>query len=136
MTSSIHDLLRTEYYHPALNSAVFDGPLRIYFAQSQEAMALDLYFKLQKVFEEAGIPVGTPNPQRFFVVLLYPQAELFQAVSGTDNSLRVLSFGSDVVVLTHGQMDDLHWVQTIRELSFLVEQSDALYVQEPLIAIS
>ena len=51
MKSSL--LSQSKFYHPALNSAIFDGPFRIYFAKPQEVLALKIYFKIQEAVEES-----------------------------------------------------------------------------------
>lgn len=127
MTLSIHDLMRTEYYHPSLNSAVFDGPLRIYFAQAQESLALSLYFKLQKHRESLFQTTDVAEVQRYFVIMLYPQAEIYSRLSNSDGLFRALSFGQDLVILAHGQTDELQFEQLVRDLSFLFEQSEGVY---------
>jgi hypothetical protein len=61
----------SRYFTPAFNSAVFDGPLRVYFAQSLESFALNFYQKLKGQinwsFKSDAID--------FVLVLIYPQEE-------------------------------------------------------------
>ena len=52
MHQSTANLPQFPFYSPSLNAALFDGPIRIYFAQSQEADALEVYFKLQDQLSE------------------------------------------------------------------------------------
>lgn len=128
-TSSIHELMRTEHYHPSLNSAVFDGPLRIYFAQSQESLALNFYFQLQKVFDRFLGEARDSSPSWYFVVLMYPQKELMALHQGVQ--YKVLNFGQDRVILTHGQMDQQDQDQLVADLSQLIEQSCFLLQAQP-----
>ncbi len=79
MKSSYSQLMQTQYFHPAFNSAIYDGPLRLYFAQFHESLALKLYFmaqqKLQNVWAEAkDISRKTGST---VLVLIYPSAEFF-----------------------------------------------------------
>lgn len=127
MTLSIQELMRTDYYHPSLNSAVFDGALRIYFAQSQESLALSLYFKLQKHRENLLAVQDDSEIHRYFVIMLYPQADMYSRLSNSDGLFRALSFGQDLVILTHGQTDESQFDQLVRDLSFLLEQSEGVY---------
>ncbi len=65
-------LTQSKFYSPAFNAAIFDGPLRIYFAQYQEALALKVYFKLQE-----GLEGFRASAQHVFV-MLYPTPETFE----------------------------------------------------------
>lgn len=48
MRSNYTPLMQTKYFSPAFNSAIFDGPVRIYFAQFHESFALKVYFLIQQ----------------------------------------------------------------------------------------
>lgn len=65
-------LTQSKFYSPAFNAAIFDGPLRIYFAQYQEALALKVYFKLQEGLE------GFRTSAQHVFVMLYPTPETFE----------------------------------------------------------
>lgn len=134
MTISIQDLMKTEHYHPSLNSAVFDGPLRIYFAQAQESLALHLYFQLQKILDKYGY--DQQNPAWYFVVLLYPTCELFNAQAKSSVGLfQLLNFNADRLILTHGELGDEGLLQVIEELKNLLDQSYQLHEPENTLAI-
>jgi hypothetical protein len=47
MAASYSSFLTTQYYSPVFNTALFDGPFRIYFSQSYESIALKIYHLLQ-----------------------------------------------------------------------------------------
>ena len=47
MAASYSAFLSTKYYSPVFNTALFDGPFRIYFAQAYEGTALKIYHLLQ-----------------------------------------------------------------------------------------
>ena len=73
-------ITQSKYYSPAFNAAIFDGPLRIYYAQYQEAFALKLYFHIQTRLQYWLTPILLNNartalPQVF--ILLYPTEEIF-----------------------------------------------------------
>lgn len=70
---------QSRFYTPAFNAAIFDGPIRIYFAQAQEAQALKIYFSLQERFSEARSQsqgIFAERSKNIFV-MLYPTAEAF-----------------------------------------------------------
>lgn len=85
MKETVSYVAQSKYFSPAFNAAIFDGPVRIYFAQYQEAQALKVYFNLQERFGEArrqGLGIFK-NRERNIFVLLYPTEDAFD-----------LSFGS------------------------------------------
>ena len=47
MAASYSSFLSTRFYSSAFNTALFDGPFRIYFSQSYESAALKIYHLLQ-----------------------------------------------------------------------------------------
>ncbi len=47
MAASYSAFLSTKYYSPVFNTALFDGPFRIYFSQAYEGTALKIYHLLQ-----------------------------------------------------------------------------------------
>jgi len=134
MTISIQDLMKSEHYHPSLNSAVFDGPLRIYFAQSQEALALDIYFQLQKVLEKYDY--DQQNPTWYFVVLIYPTREIFD-VQAQANGLpyQLLHLAADHLILTHGEVGDNGLFSLLNSLKNLLNQAYRLHEPENIFAI-
>lgn len=78
---------QSKFFSPAFNAAIFDGPIRIYFAQYQESQALKIYFNLQERFQEArknarGI---FKDRARNIFVMLYPTNETFDLSFGEDS---------------------------------------------------
>lgn len=47
MAATYSSFMTTRFYSPVFNTALFDGPLRIYFSQSYESVALKIYHLLQ-----------------------------------------------------------------------------------------
>lgn len=67
-------ITQSSFYSPAFNGAIFDGPLRLYFAQSQEAVALKFYFELRSRSVDTAWP-RSEGPNVF--VMIYPNEETF-----------------------------------------------------------
>lgn len=86
MRSTYAGLMQSKYFNPAFNSALFDGPVRIYFAQIHESQALKIYFLLQKELshEWARAKEVTKQTGANVLILIYPNEETF-----------VLSFDSE-----------------------------------------
>lgn len=86
----------SRYYHPAFNSAIFDGPIRIYFVQFHESYALKIYFLIQERFKDQLLNYKeiAKKIDKTLVVMIYPTEDSFiKAFSKVDvevNSKRVL----------------------------------------------
>lgn len=101
MRSPASQLTQSRYYSPAFNAAIFDGPVRIYFAQYQEALALKIYFRLQdKVHGWTGLQPGRQrNPNVF--IMLYPTEEIFANCFSPEQALEKVvteKLGDDHVI--------------------------------------
>ncbi|MCS6838631.1 MAG: hypothetical protein NZ480_07260 [Bdellovibrionaceae bacterium] len=131
MSLNIQELVKTHFYHPALNCAVFDGPLRIYFNQSQESLALKVYFFLQKEVEKI---LKQYDGTWYFVVLLYPDVAIYREKLldhreeiSNDLELPFVSrtFGADKLILTHAYSAEVDTQQLSeglqRELTYLIK---------------
>ena len=126
MSKTISQLTQSPYYSLAFNSAIFDGPVRIYFAQHQEAAALQIYFYLQKMIENWTLL--KPSFSRYdgsqLFILLYPSPENFNELFPNAKSFFELKpFASDFILgleravemeelATIGQILFENWFQT------------------------
>lgn len=84
MRETVSYVAQSKYFSPAFNAAIFDGPIRIYFAQYQEAQALKVYFNLQQSFGEArreGRGIFKSRARNIFV-MLYPTEDAFDLSFG------------------------------------------------------
>lgn len=52
MAATYSSFMTTRFYSPVFNTALFDGPIRIYFSQSYESSALKIYHLLQTQYLE------------------------------------------------------------------------------------
>ncbi len=70
---------QSKYFSPVFNAAIFDGPIRIYFAQHQESQALKVYFNVQERYkdlrEKSRYNVQGRGGNIF--IMLYPSIETF-----------------------------------------------------------
>jgi hypothetical protein len=99
-------LTQSRFYSPAFNAAIFDGPVRIYFAQHQEPIALRVYFRLQErlkgFYENLSTTVQSNLPHVF--VMLYPSQDTFDLSFENGNSswppakLAQENWGEDYVI--------------------------------------
>lgn len=97
---------QSKYFSPAFNAAIFDGPIRIYFAQYQESQALKVYFNLQQRFGDVRRQARGifKNRERNIFVMLYPTEESFDLSFGSREPMATgagaeagVSFGGMVV---------------------------------------
>jgi hypothetical protein len=99
MNSSVSCLTQSNYYSPAFNAAIFDGPIRIYFAQYQESAALKIYFQLQEELNQLyqqGKSLYRQVGQHIFI-MLYPSTETYD-----------LSFPQHEDIVCHCRLGDDH----------------------------
>ncbi len=74
--------MTTRYYSPVFNTALFDGPLRIYFSQSYESTALKIYHVLQTQYAETWslLKNGTLKTKEHLFLMIYPEPQDMQMV--------------------------------------------------------
>lgn len=82
MKSSYSVFMQSRFFDPMFNSAVFDGPFRIYFNQMHESLALKIYFMLNQKLEDLSPELRdfTRKTDRHVFVLLYPNSAQYQHV--------------------------------------------------------
>src|SRR3954468_18644593 len=98
--ASAHQQMVTDsrYFSNEFNTAIIDGPLRIYFTDRQEANALQIYFEIQEIMSKEGleldsIPIETPH----MFLMLYPTSEAFKGVFQNDEDMAFGKFGKNLV---------------------------------------
>jgi hypothetical protein len=110
MAQLVSQLTQSRFYSPAFNAAVFDGPIRIYFAQHQESLALQVYFRLQNHLKEAYQVARTQFKQSGHTIflMLYPTVESFEASFSKDiqGTMVVETLGEDFVIGVRGPLLD------------------------------
>ena len=101
---------QSKFFVPEFNAAIFDGPIRIYFAQHQEAHALKVYFNLQERFGEIRQAArGDFRRQgRSIFVLLYPNEATFDASFDEASAPEIAQrrLGDDFVLGVRGPLED------------------------------
>lgn len=111
MQQSGSTLTQSQFYSTAFNAAIFDGPIRIYFAQYQESLALKIYFRMQEKMQDLyrlAKEIFKFQGQNIFV-MLYPTSEIFD-LSFTDGKLNedvcLGRLGEDYVLGVRGPIED------------------------------
>ncbi len=110
MAQSVIHLTQSRYYSPAFNAAVFDGPIRIYFAQHQETVALKVYFMLQQYLKDTYSVFRKSFRQHGQTVflMLYPNEESFECsfAESSGHQVALERLGEDHVVGVRGPLMD------------------------------
>lgn len=112
MRSSYTTLMQSKYFNPAFNSAIFDGPIRIYFAQFHESLALKVYFMIQqRLLNEVAIAKDRSKASGAnILVMVYPTVESFELSFEDSNPmktcLQVEKWNEDVVIGLRGPIED------------------------------
>ncbi len=116
MKVNYSNLMQSKYFSPAFNSAIFDGPLRIYFAQFHESFALKVYFLIQNSFKEQltkAKEIAKASHSSIFI-MVYPTHDhftlSFEAAEDNDFPIVQEKWNQDLVIglrqpLEENQMD-------------------------------
>lgn len=114
--------MTTKYYSPVFNTALFDGPFRIYFSQSYEASALKIYHLLQNQYKDLCVQLKawTHASREHAFLLIYPDLKDLQKIFAetTKNpkaSVQLQPWDEGIVIGISKPTDDL-------ELAIQVEQ--------------
>ncbi|NQZ01873.1 MAG: hypothetical protein HRT45_14515 [Bdellovibrionales bacterium] len=118
MRQTVSSLTQSRFYSPVFNAAVFDGPIRIYFSQSQESEALRVYFQLQEklsdIYQDAKTRIKESGRNIF--IMLYPNSETFDLsfspMQGEfDAPIASEVLGDDFVLGVRGPVGELEFVR-------------------------
>jgi hypothetical protein len=129
MAHSVIHLTQSRFYSPAFNAAVFDGPIRIYFAQHQEALALKVYFRLQQALKDTYSTLRKTFKQHGHTVflMLYPTQESFENSFSADSGNVVTErLGDDFVLGVRGPLEDEQYEEVFRKVQAILQVPPAL----------
>lgn len=130
MRSAANLLTRSRYFNPALNAAIFDGPVRIYFAQYQESLALKVYFRFQDRLQnllEADGEMRLKRPHVF--VMLYPTEDIFsQSFPNTQLKMKIQVglLGQDHVIGVCGALENEEMEEVFSLILGFLQPTDGL----------
>ena len=140
-TDNVTYVTQSRFFSPVFNAAIFDGPIRIYFAQFQEAQALKLYYNLQERFTEVrknARGLFKERGQNIFV-MMYPNEDTFDlsfssepratglgAEAGVGTQIVRSKLGEDFVVGVRGPLEDEELESLCREMDQIVSSPMAV----------
>jgi hypothetical protein len=93
----------SRYFSGEFNTAIIDGPLRIYFSDRQEAEALKIYFDIQEALATSGMRLETlPMTRPHMFLMLYPTLQTFKEAFELNEDLAYGKFGEHLVLGVNG----------------------------------
>lgn len=136
-------LMQSKFFTPAFNSAIFDGPLRIYFAQMHESLALKIYFSFQQKYpvEFAQAKDRYNHDGQLLLLMLYPNQESFTV---SFEQTHVMAQGShmaqdelygDSVLGVLGSLDDADLLQLLEQIKMQFAKAPAVPARRPLAVV-
>lgn len=124
MKSTYATLIQSRFFTPAFNSALFDGPIRIYFSQFHESLALKIYFGLQQNFAEDMEKAKDYHRVlgRNILVMLYPSTESFSlSFEGQKGEYVIDQLEEDHLIGINGPFEDEMLPTILQSISKLVK---------------
>ncbi len=119
MGASYSNLMQSRFFSPAFNSAIFDGPVRIYFSQLHESLALKIYFSLQQKFPDA-LARAKDLHKTFglnLLVMIYPTEDSFQlSFEGSKEFIVEDQLGDDTLLGINGPFEDERLLAVLGEV--------------------
>jgi len=120
--------MQSKFFNPALNGAIFDGPVRIYFAQFHESLALKIYFAIQQSMASHLQKAKEISKQANanILVMVYPTEEsflfAFENERHTPAVLQVEAWQNHVVIGLRGPLEDEHMETLLDALKLSIDE--------------
>jgi len=133
MRVTYSSLMSSKFFNPAFNSAIFDGPFRIYFAQIHESLALKIYFSMQQKFPEAVQKAKEVHKARGtnLLVMLYPSADAFQMSFEDQREFLIEDqLAEDTLIGINGPFEDEKLTQVLEALAAAISRWPEPLVRE------
>ncbi len=135
--------MQSKYFSPVFNSAIFDGPVRIYFSQIHESLALKIYFLIQQNLKEEMDRVKeiTKITKQNLLIMLYPTEEIFlQSFIHGEEGKNIISepWSEDLVMGLRSPLEELDLDLLIREIKMQLQSWPLLDIKfglEPAAAL-
>ncbi len=89
MAATYSSFMTTRFYSPVFNTALFDGPFRIYFSQTYESSALKIYHLLQTEHPELWLKIKnwSSESKEHIFLMIYPDAKTLESIFDTNDKL-------------------------------------------------
>ncbi len=130
-------LSQSRFYSPVFNAAIFDGPLKIYFSQTLESGALEIYSRLHKNFGLTDKPSDRDSvlAMKKVYLMYYPDQESFEmSFPKSAYSIEIDKLGDDLVIGICGPRVDLQADHLHRQIEDLIRYGIHSVIQTQVIA--
>jgi len=109
MKNGYSQLIQSKYFVTDFNSAIFDGPIRIYFTQTQESLALKVYFHIQNRFAEEvkRLKDTSTSVHTSLFILIYPTQDSFKKCFEVNDKIVMADWESDLVIGINESIDGI-----------------------------
>ncbi len=102
-------ILQSKYFNSAFNTAIFDGPLRVYFSQIHEPDAFKVYFSLHNHFfkDESLMDLKNyiPSDSTLFI-MIYPCKDSFEKSFQSADSFALEKIDKDIILGVQSPVTD------------------------------
>lgn len=133
MKGTYSALMQSRFFNPAFNSAIFDGPLRVYFSQSHESLALKVYFTLQQRY--ANELARAKEIQKFLgrtvLVMIYPNQESFHHSFESETFLKMDHLSDDTIIGINGPFEDAQLDQVLGQILSAFQEWEKIPFEKP-----
>ncbi|MGE4131724.1 MAG: hypothetical protein AB7F86_08795 [Bdellovibrionales bacterium] len=130
MGQSVMQLTQSKYYSTDFNAAIFDGPIRIYFAQHQEPVALHVYHLVQGLMKTSFSELRSSLRQMgtSVFIMLYPTAESFAEIFEEGSQVETVMMGQDVLIAVRGPLEEDGLAEAFQKIETTLQSHPALQV--------
>lgn len=134
MKGTYSALMQSKFFNPAFNSAIFDGPLRIYFAQSHESLALKIYFNLQQQHptQLARAKEMYKFLDRTVLVMIYPTRESFNLTFENSQTVVTDQLSDDTIVGVSAPFDDKDLDEVLAQVLLAFQAWEKISFEKPM----
>lgn len=127
MGTATSTLVKSKFFLPIFNMAIFDGPFRLYFAQNCEPEALRMYFELHELLgDRIRPPRSGAQYEKALFVLLYPDEVTYHNAFQSNDPAIVASLGDFEIVGVKGAV----WDDSV--VGLITERIDRLFDHAPV----
>lgn len=119
--------MTTRFYSPVFNTALFDGPLRVYFSQSHEPSALKIYHLLQTQYVEQWnqLKECSFKSKEHIFLLMYPDKSaldmvFFEKTGSSLSSVQSQEWEEGLAIGFYEPKDDLELVNQLDVITKLI----------------
>jgi Na+/H+ antiporter NhaA len=125
MAATYSAFMTTRFYSPVFNTALFDGPFRIYFSQSYESSALKIYHLLQTQHQEVydKLKKWSNDSKEHIFLLMYPEMKDVEIIfNETKKGVQIETWDEGVAIGMCQPVTDEEAHQQIEQIQKLLEE--------------